>query len=137
MNQTRANGLLFIAIALAFCLGSLKYTYGTFDDPGPGMFPAMIATALFVIGVINLFRHHHKRVSANIKNIAIIVASLATFAAVSAYAGMIVGVVALVSVSSVATESFSARRTAMLIAGLILVALGFNYILGMNLPLWK
>jgi hypothetical protein len=137
MNQRQTNGPLFMVIALVFGLGSFNYTLGTFDKPGPAMFPLMVSSALLLIGVINLFRKNDKTVNVNVKNIAIIVVSLAIFALASLYFGMLIGIVLLVLVSSVAGERFSIIRILLLSASLITVALMFNYVLGMNLPLWK
>ena len=96
-----------------------------------------ISSALLLIGVINLFRKNDKTVNVNVKNIVIIVVSLAIFALASLYFGMLIGIVLLVLVSSVAGERFSIIRILLLSVSLITVALMFNYVLGMNLPLWK
>ena len=126
-----------MAIALVFGLGSFNYTLGTFDKTGPAMFPLIVSSALLLIGVINLFRKNDKTVNVNVKNIVIIVVSLAIFALASLYFGMLIGIVLLVLVSSVAGERFSIIRILLLSVSLITVALMFNYVLGMNLPLWK
>ena len=49
-NRNFVRGLFLMAIALGFGLVAVKnYTIGEFSRSGPGMFPVMISSFLFVI----------------------------------------------------------------------------------------
>jgi hypothetical protein len=73
----------------------------------------------------------------NLKNIAIILASLAGFALVSKHVNMIAGIVLMVFCASMAgSASYSVVRNLKICAGLIAVALAFQKLLGFNLPLY-
>jgi hypothetical protein len=73
----------------------------------------------------------------NMKNIALILASLCGFALVSEHLNMIVGIMFMVfCVSFAGTSSYSVMRNLKISAGLIAVALAFQKLLGFNLPLY-
>jgi hypothetical protein len=72
----------------------------------------------------------------NLKNIAIILASLCGFALISAYLDMIAGIVFMVFFSAFAGSSYSVVRNLKVSAGLIAMAFAFQKLLGLNLPLY-
>jgi len=73
----------------------------------------------------------------NMKNIALILASLCGFAVISEHLNMIVGIVFMVfCVSFAGTSSYSVMRNLKISAGLIVVALAFQKLLGFGLPLY-
>ena len=72
----------------------------------------------------------------NLKNIAIILASLCGFAVISAYVDMIAGIAFMVFFSSLAARSYSVLRCLKISAGLVGVAFAFQKLLGFNLPLY-
>ncbi|MES1162290.1 MAG: tripartite tricarboxylate transporter TctB family protein, partial [Rhizobacter sp.] len=73
----------------------------------------------------------------NIRNIAIIIASLCGFALISEHLNMIAGITFMVFCASFAgTASYSVVRNLKISAGLIAVALAFQKLLGFNLPLY-
>ena len=129
-----------MAISLAFGLESLHYPIGEFSRAGPGLFPLMVSCLLFLIGLITAVRSRFvERVHlvVNMKNIAIILASLCGFAVISEYLNMIAGIVFMVFCASFAgTSSYSVVRNLKVSAGLIAVALAFQKLLGFNLPLY-
>ena len=141
MNDANlARGLVLIAISLAFGLQSLRYPIGEFSRAGPGLFPLMVSALLLLIGVITVVRSRfveRVRLEFNIKNIAIILASLCGFAVISERVNMIAGIVFMVFCASFAgTAAYSVVRNLKIAAGLILVALAFQKLLGFNLPLY-
>jgi len=138
-DRNLARGLFLVAIALAFGLQSLRYSIGQFSRPGPGLFPLLVSSLLFAIGLITLVRTRFvERVplSINLKNIAIILSSLCGFAVISQHLNMIPGIVFMVFWSALAGSSYSVVRNLKVSAGLILVALAFQKLLGLNLPLF-
>ena len=152
MNRTNVNpplltindrnllrGLFVMAISLAFGLMSLRYPIGQFSRAGPGLFPLMVSSLLFLIGLISVVRSRFvERVHLNfkMKNIALILASLCGFALISEHLNMIVGIVFMVFCASFAGTSYSVVRNLKVSAGLIAIALAFQKLLGFNLPLY-
>src|SRR5450631_3907446 len=139
-DRNLVRGLFLIAISLAFGLESLHYPRGEFSRAGPGLFPLIVSGLLFLIGVITVVRSRfveRVHLEFNMKNIAIILASLCGFAVISEYVNMIVGIVFMVFFASLSgTSSYSVARNLKISAGLIPVALAFQKLLGFNLPLY-
>ena len=71
-----------------------------------------------------------------LRNVGLIMASLCAFAAASHFVNMTAGIVALVFVSSFAGGHYSTSRNLKISVGLIAVALAFQKLLGLNLPLY-
>jgi hypothetical protein len=137
-DRNLLKGLFLMAIALAFGLGALRYSIGHLERPGPGFFPLMVSSILFLLGAAMVLRSHFMERAAtqfNLKNIAIIMASLAGFALLSEYLNMITGIVFLVFCSSVAGTSYSMKRNAIIAAVLVAIAFVFQKGLGLQLPL--
>ena len=139
-DRNLIRGLFLLAISLAFGLQAMRYPIGEFSRAGPGLFPLMVAGLLTLIGVITVVRsrfveHHH--IAFNFKNIALILASLCSFALISEHVNMIAGIAVMVFIASFAgTASYSVMRNLKVAAGLICVALAFQKLLGFNLPLY-
>jgi hypothetical protein len=138
-DRNLARGLFLVLISLAFGLQSLRYPIGDFSRAGPGLFPALVSGLLGLIGVATIIRSRfveRVRLDLNFKNIAIIMASLCGFAVLSMYLNMIVGIVFMVFCSTTAGTSYSWVRNVKISAGLVLMALAFQKLLGLNLPLY-
>jgi hypothetical protein len=129
-----------MAISLAFGLQSLRYPIGEFSRAGAGLFPLMMSGLLMLVGVITVVRSHFvERVHLDfqLKNVAIILASLCGFALVSQFVNMTVGIAFMVFCASFAgTSRYSVMRNLKIVAGLIAVAFAFQKLLGFNLPLY-
>jgi hypothetical protein len=139
IDRTLARGLFLAAVSLAFGLGALRYPLGDFANAGAGLFPLMVSCLLFVIAVITVIRSRFVEGEAlhfNVKNIALIMTALIGFALVSKFVNMIAGIVFMVFVASYAGTSPSWKRSLQISAGLVLVAFGFQKLLGLNLPLY-
>jgi hypothetical protein len=98
----------------------------------------MVSSFLFMLGAGIMVRSRFtERVPMyfNVKNIVIIMGSLAGFAALSYYADMIAGIVFLVFCSTLAGTSYSIRRNIMISLVLIGIAFVFQKGLGLQLPL--
>mgnify|MGYP003694562335 CR=1 FL=1 len=100
----------------------------------------MVSGLLLLIGLITVVRSRfEKRVALdfNLKNIAIILASLCGFAVISAYVNMIAGIAFMVFFSSLAGQlRIRCVRCLKIAAGLVAVAFAFQKLLGLNLPLY-
>jgi hypothetical protein len=138
-NMNLVRGLVLMAVALVFGLGSLNYQIGHFSRSGPGLFPLMVSSLLFLIGLITTVRARFVEavpVSYNLKNIALVLLGLCGFALISQHLNMILGIIFLVFCASFAgTTPYSVLRNAKISAGLIAVAFAFQKLLGLNLPL--
>jgi hypothetical protein len=138
-NRNFVRGLCLIAIALIFGGVSFNYSMGELSRSGPGLFPMMVSSFLFIIGLLTLVRSHfvdHVPLDYGVKNIALILVSLVGFAVISQYINMILGIIFLVFCSTFAGTSYSVVRNIKISAGLIAVAFGFQHFLGLNLPLY-
>jgi hypothetical protein len=139
-DRNLVRGLFLIAFSLAFGLQSARYPIGEFSRPGAGLFPLLVSCLLLLIGLITLVRSRFvERVplNFNLKNIAIILASLCGFALLSEHLNMIAGIVFMVFCASFAgTAAYSVMRNLKVAVGLIAVALAFQKLLGFNLPLY-
>jgi hypothetical protein len=138
-NRNVLRGVFLLIIALAFGLGSLNYSIGKFSRAGPGLFPLMVSCLLFVIGLFTLVRARFldpQPMDYNLKNIGLIMLSLCGFAAISHFVNVSAGIVFLVFCSSYAASSHTLARNIKVSVGLILVALMFQKLLGLNLPLY-
>ena len=137
-NLNLIRGLVLVAIALAFGIGSLNYQIGQFSRSGPGLFPLMVSSLLLLIGVVTVVRSRFVQavpVDYNLKNITLVLAGLCGFALLSTHLNMIVGIVFLVFCSSFAGKSYTVARNIKVSACLIGIALVFQKLLGLNLPL--
>jgi len=138
-NRNFIRGLCLMAIALVFGGVSFNYTMGELSRSGPGLFPLMVSSFLFVIGVLTVVRSHFVDpvpLDYNIKNIAIILLSLVGFSVISQFVNMILGIVFLVFCSTLAGTSYSLVRNVKISLGLVAVAFAFKHLLGLSLPLY-
>ena len=138
-DRNLVRGLFLIAISLAFGLTSLRYPIGQFSRAGPGLFPLMVSSLLFLIGLATVVRSRfveRAHLNFNLRNIALIVLSLCGLAVISLYLNMIAGIVFMVFCASMAGTSYSAMRNLKISAGLVAVAFAFQKLLGLNLPLY-
>lgn len=128
-----------MAISLAFGLQAMRYPIGEFSRAGPGLFPLLVSVLLFVIGFSTVVRSRFEErvhLDFNVKNIAIIAASLCGFAVISEFVNMIAGIVFMVFFSAIAGTTYSVVRNLKIAAGLIAVGFAFQKLLGFNLPLY-
>lgn len=137
-DRTLLRGLLLAVIALVFGGGALRYPLGSFAHAGPGLFPLMVSVALLLIGIATMASSRRARrepLDFHPKNIALLMGALCGFAIVSKLLDMTVGIVFLIFVASLAGPSFSWKRSAILSAGLIVIAFAFQRLFGLDLPL--
>ena len=128
-----------MAVALLFGLAAFNYKIGQLSRSGPGLFPLMVSSFLFCIGLITVIRSHFDApvpLSYNVKNIALVLLSLCGFAMASQYINMIVGIIFMVFVSTFAGTSYSVVRNIKISVGLIAIAFAFKNFLGLSLPLY-
>ena len=138
-NRNLVKGLLLVAISLAFGLGSLRYPFGSFARAGPGLFPLLVSSLLFLVGlavVVRALLSERIPIAFNPRNIALILASLCGFALISLHLNMIAGIVFMVFCAALAGTSYSVVRNLKIAGVLIAVAFAFQKLLGLQLPLY-
>lgn len=138
-NRNLVKGIFLVAISLAFGLGSLRYPMGSFARAGPGLFPLLVSSLLFLVGaavVVRALLSERVPITFNVKNIALILASLCGFALISLHVNMIAGIVFMVFCASLAGTSYSVVRNLKIAGVLIAVAFAFQRFLGLQLPLY-
>jgi len=138
-NRNFVRGLCLMAIALVFGGVSFNYTLGELSRSGPGLFPLLVSSFLFVIGLLTVVRSHFVDpvpLDYSAKNIAIILVSLVGFSVISQFVNMILGIVFLVFCSTLAGTSYSLVRNVKISIGLVAVAFAFKQFLGLSLPLY-
>jgi hypothetical protein len=139
IDRNLARGLFLMAISAAFGLTALKYPIGDFGRAGPGLFPAIVSSMLFLIGIATVIRSRFVdkvRLELNFKNIGLILGSLIAFAVVTLFVNMLAAVVTMVFVATLAGKDYSWKRNVKISIGLCLMAFVFAKFLGMNLPLY-
>lgn len=137
-NRNFVRGLFLIVFSLVFGVMAARYPLGNLARFGPGLFPFLICGCLMLIGIITVIRAYFVEpvpLNYSFRNIAIVLASLVGFVLVSDFLNMLLGIVFLVFCSTLAGTSYSVSRNVKISAGLIAVAFGFKYLLGLNLPL--
>jgi hypothetical protein len=138
-DRNLLKGLLLIAIALAFGLQALHYPIGQFARAGPGLFPLLVSSLLLLLGltiVVRALLAERVRPNFNMRNIALVLASLCGFALLSKYLNMTAGIVFMVFCATLAGTSYSVVRNLKIAAFLIAVAFVFEKLLGLQLPLY-
>lgn len=138
-DRNLVRGLFLVAISLAFGLSSLNYSIGKLSHAGPGLFPLLVSSMLLLIGVATVVRSRFVArvpLDFSLRNILIILAALCSFALVSEFVNMIAGIAVMVFVAAYAGSTYSVMRNLKVAAGLIGVALVFQKLLGLNLPLY-
>ena len=139
MDRNLARGLFLMAIALFFGLQALSLPIGQFSRAGAGLFPLMVSSLLFIVGVATVIGARYAQrvpLDFNFRNIAIILVSLCGLAVISHFVNMIAGIVFMVFASAFAGTSYSVLRNLKVAAGLVAVAFAFHKLLGLNLPLY-
>ena len=137
-DRNLVRGLVLMAISLAFGLGALRYQIGDLSRAGPGLFPLLVSSMLFVLALAQIVRSRFVAkvpIAFSLRNIGLLLVALAGFAEVSHLLDMTAGIVFMVFVAGLAASPFSWRRNVKVALGLLAVAYAFQKLLGLNLPL--
>src|SRR6187401_685097 len=111
-DRNLARGLFLMALSLAFGLTAFKYPIGDFARAGPGLFPVLISSLLFLIGMATVIRSRFVEKTAltlNPRNIGIILGSLIGFAVVTMFVNMFAAIVFMVFFATMAGSNYSWR----------------------------
>ena len=134
-------GLLFVAIGLADLVIIRSYPLGTSSRMGPGYFPRILGILLLGLGGLLSLRGLRSRGEAmsawHWRPMTIVLLSVLIWGLTAQELGLVVASLALVFVSSVASDEFGWREA--LLSGAIqaaAMAALFIYGLGIPLPVW-
>jgi putative tricarboxylic transport membrane protein len=139
INQNIGRGLLLALVALFFLLQAPNYVIGTFNRPGPGLFPVMVATTLLLISVVIMLRAFVVAPVAldfRFRNVALIAGSMISFTLVSTFVNMLAGIAVMTTIACYSSEDFSIPRTGVIIVALCAIAWAMQTFLGVVLPLY-
>jgi hypothetical protein len=139
INQKLLQGLFLIAVSLVFGVGAFNYRIGTLGAAGPGLFPLLVSSLVLLLAIAITTRAlltERVPFRFNVKNVALIMASLIGFALISERVNMIAGIVFLVFCSSFAGTSYSVKRNAFIAVGLVAIAFAMQELLGLQLRLY-
>ncbi len=139
IDRNLARGVFLTALALAFGGGAFNYRMGTLANAGPGLFPLIVSALLLAVGVVSIIRSRFVEKEAmefNPRNIGLLLGALSTFALVSHFVNMSVGIVAMVFVAAFAGSDYSWKRNVKVAAALLAIAFTFAKGLGLNLNLY-
>ena len=139
INSNLMRGLFLMAVALLFGIGAFNYQLGRLSRAGPGLFPLLVSCLLFLLGALTVVRSRldeAKPMHFKSRNLAIILGSISGFALLAQFVNTALAIVFLVFFASLAGEQpYSVKLNIKIVAGLLLVALALNKLLGLNLPL--
>lgn len=149
------SGVMFMALGIAFAWGATTYTIGTGARMGPGYFPLMLGIVLAVLGLIITFfsltvetENGEKVGSFAWKPVIFILGANLAFgiclggikiggATILPSLGMVIGIFALVMISSLAAEVYRIKEVLILAA---VLAAGcyctFILLLKLQIPVW-
>lgn len=139
MNRNFARGLAFIAVALFFGVQAVTYHVGDLAHAGPGLFPLLLSAIVGAIGVYMVIGSRFAKsvpLNFDVRNIAIVLASLIGFAVLTKLVGALVGVVFLVFFSALAGQKYDWKRNLKIALGLMVVTYLFSAVLGVSLRLY-
>ncbi len=130
-------GLLFIAIAALFALGTIDLDLGTARKLGPGAFPLLLSGVLALLGVVILLKGIRNPAAHDMtlpwRGIALIALAPILFGLTVRGLGLIGSIAIVVAVSAYASQRMSLKLAVALIVGLTLFCVVVFH-LGLGLP---
>ncbi len=137
-SKDLSAGLLFMAVAGLFALGTLELELGTPLKLGPGAFPLLLAGVLALLGAIivaQAFRHPVAHVmTLPWRGMALILAAPVLFGLTVRGLGLVASIGLVVAVSAFASHRMSLRLAVILIIALtVFCVLVFKF--GLGLPM--
>jgi hypothetical protein len=131
-------GLLFIAIAALFALGTQELDFGTARKLGPGAFPLLLAGALGLLGLVIVAQAFRNPATHQMvipwRGILLIVVAPVVFGLTVRGLGLVASIALVVAISAFASQRMSARLAVMLTVGLTLFCV-LVFRIGLGLPL--
>ncbi len=136
-------GLMFVAWGGAFAAGATEYRMGTAERMGPGYFPFVLGILLAVLGAAVLLGslgkggEQEKVERFYWKPTLLILAGILAFALLLDSAGIVVALVALIGISSLASDELKLVESIVNMVILIFGAVAiFSWGLNLQFPIW-
>lgn len=132
------SGVIFLALGLAAVIIGSDYAMGSAGRMGPAYFPTLLGTLLSVIGAISLGRSFFRRgepiEGISLRNLALVISSVALFGFLMRGAGLLIAVIVLVMVSGYASQKFKLVPFLMVAVGLAAFS-ALVFVIGLGLPM--
>ena len=131
-------GLLFLAIAILFAVGTIDLDLGTALKLGPGAFPLLLAGALALLGLVIVVQALRNPVAHTMtvpwRGVVLIVVAPVLFGLTVHGVGLVAAIAIVVLVSAYASRRMSLKLAILLTIGLtVFCILVFN--IGLGLPM--
>lgn len=138
VTQDRLAGVVLLAFGALFSFGAFWHSVGTLDEMGPGYFPLIAGVMLSVIGagllVASFFQWSPVIASIHLRPIGTMMAALLIYALIVPFTGLLIGVVALVGASALASNE--SRPIEVVAAGIVLAVFSvLLFVLGLGIPM--
>jgi hypothetical protein len=141
------SGIMFAGFGATFAILAQAYDIGTLRQMGPGWFPLALGLLLTVLGILIVFNAAPQRPGADDKDDAIepfgwrefllVLLSIAFFALLLPYLGVIVAIVLMVVTSALAGHEKKPLEVVIVAVALSVACyVIFIYGLGVPLPVW-
>ena len=133
-----AAGAMYILMGLATAVAATRYSMGTAARMGPGYFPFWTGIALALVGGTVLLGATRTSDTSGalerwrFRGLVLVLGSVVVFGLILVPAGLVVAVIALVVISSFASDEFSWRMTMLTTAVLLPMTL-LIFVYGLNL----
>lgn len=112
-NKNLLAGLLFTSLGIIFQITARNYAFGTLVDMGPGFFPKVLASTLFIFGAILMirgFKGPRDSFVWGIKPLALITLAIISFGFLLPRFGLLPAIAALVFFSTLAGQDSKLRE---------------------------
>lgn len=143
LNRDLLTGALIFGLGLAATLYAMSnYQLGTFRTPGPGLFPALVASLLTLVGTGLLLQALLAPVPENLpefetRPFLLVMLGVSAFAVIFPYFGYAVAAFALSLISSFADDQLGLPQKLLLAAVVTAVAVVlFTVLLGVRIPVF-
>ena len=137
-SKDLSAGLLFLAIAILFAVGTIDLDLGTALKLGPGAFPLLLAGALALLGLVIVVQALRNPVAHTMtvpwRGVVLIVVAPVLFGLTVHGVGLVAAIAIVVLVSAYASRRMSLKLAILLTIGLtVFCILVFN--VGLGLPM--
>jgi hypothetical protein len=135
MNQRRIAGLIFILASCVFGIVSLThYSTGTFNHPGPGLYPLLVSILLFVVGTLVILSGNTHQAPLNkfqFRDILIVAGAITIFAFISSHVNVLLGILIFVPLTA-AVSNVTVKTSIKLILILLVLSVAGKELLNLN-----
>jgi len=138
MNNNLISGLFLSAIGLIFLIYSTEYELGSLRNIGPGWFPLIISSMLFVFGFIIALSsiRSPQQTSFDFKSLAIVSIGIFLFSLTIESVGLLVSVLGIVVVFSFLLKVSCIEKILLTLGITGFTFILFSFVLEISIKLW-